>query len=133
MAIEHEEERRDIETLSTSSNEPDENTALISGREAGHTLYRTLSRISTQEQTLPTDDADVELSKAEDTSPSAGIWATLSVLLVGVFVSQTDQSLVLATYSTVSSEFQDLDSGTWLISAYIIAQCAVQPLYGKLR
>lgn len=49
-----------------------------------------------------------------------------------MFVSQTDQSLVLATYGKVSSEFNDLDSGSWLISAYILAQCVAQPLYGKL-
>lgn len=52
--------------------------------------------------------------------------------MLGVFVAQIDQSLVLATYGQVASEFEELDSGSWLMSAYILAQCAVQPLYGKL-
>ena len=39
---------------------------------------------------------------------------------------------MLATYGAVSSEFHDLDSGSWLVSAYILAQCVAQPLYGKL-
>ena len=54
------------------------------------------------------------------------------MLLLGVFVSQTDQSFVMATYGAVSSEFNDLHSGSWLMSAYILAQCVAQPLYGKL-
>lgn len=39
---------------------------------------------------------------------------------------------MLATYSKVASEFHDFDSGSWIISAFIIAQCVAQPLYGKL-
>ena len=54
------------------------------------------------------------------------------MLLLGVFVSQTDQSLVLATYSKVASDFNDFESASWIISAYILAQCVAQPLYGKL-
>ena len=81
---------------------------------------------------LPPDDSDIEQVRRESASGETrrSPWATLSVLLLGVFISQTDQSLVLATYGKVSSEFHDLDSGSWLISAYILAQCAVQPLYG---
>lgn len=47
-------------------------------------------------------------------------------------MSQTDQSFVLATYGAVSSEFNDLGAGSWLISAFILAQCVAQPLYGKM-
>lgn len=53
-------------------------------------------------------------------------------MLLGVFVSNADWTFVLATYSTVASEFHDLSSGSWMLSAFIVAQCAVQPLYGKL-
>lgn len=91
-------------------------------------------RISEQEP-LPSDDADVELAKddkANGSGTSADVYATLSVLLLGVFISQTDQSLVLATYGRVASDFDDFDSGSWLMSAYILAQCVAQPLYGKL-
>ena len=38
----------------------------------------------------------------------------------------------MAVYAKVASEFNDLDSGSWLMSAYILAQCVAQPLYGKL-
>ncbi|KAF2217754.1 hypothetical protein CERZMDRAFT_108408 [Cercospora zeae-maydis SCOH1-5] len=66
------------------------------------------------------------------TELSSGVYATISVLLLGVFVAQVDASLVLATYGTVASSFGDLDSGSWLLSAFVLAQCVAQPLYGKL-
>ncbi len=76
---------------------------------------------------------DVERSPDDSDRPkAAGVYTTLSVLLLGVFISQADQSFVFATYGAVSSEFNDLSSGTWLMSAYILAQCVAQPLYGKM-
>jgi MFS family permease len=50
----------------------------------------------------------------------------------GVFISQADTSLVLATYGKISSEFHDLESGSWLLSSYMLAMCISQPLFGKL-
>ncbi|KAK6443061.1 hypothetical protein LTR95_000776 [Oleoguttula sp. CCFEE 5521] len=81
---------------------------------------------------MPHDD-DVEHVRRESLGGvRKSAWGSLSVLLLGVFVANADASLVLATYGRVSSEFHDLDSGSWLVSAYVLAQCAVQPLYGKL-
>ncbi|KAI4954926.1 hypothetical protein J4E86_006236 [Alternaria arbusti] len=51
---------------------------------------------------------------------------------MGVFISQADTSLVLATYGKISSEFHDLESGSWLLSSYMLAMCISQPLFGKL-
>lgn len=81
------------------------------------------------------NNVDEEFASSPTDSPppkSPGVWVTLSVLLVGVFVSQTDWTFVLATYSTIASSFNALSSGPWLLSVYILAQSAVQPLYGKL-
>jgi hypothetical protein len=75
----------------------------------------------------PDDNPDEALNEKER-SP----WATISVLLLGVVSSNAVASLVLATYATVSSDFGDLDSGSWLLSAYTLTMCATQPLYGKL-
>ncbi|RSL63300.1 hypothetical protein CEP53_004481 [Fusarium sp. AF-6] len=60
------------------------------------------------------------------------IFGILSVLLIGVFVSQADTSLVLATYGAIASEFNDLQNASWLLSSYMLAMCMGQPLYGKL-
>lgn len=81
---------------------------------------------------LPTSDEDLELAKTEQSEISTGTWAAISVLLIGVFIANTDSSLILATYGLISSEFGDLGSGSWLISSFILAQCVAQPLYGKL-
>ncbi|RMY47500.1 hypothetical protein D0865_08626 [Hortaea werneckii] len=119
--------------MSGTRNE-DERTSLLPNDQP-NTLYRTLSRISEPaEPALPPDDTDTNATADKKTpaSSSANVWATLSVLLVGVFISQTDASLVMAVYAKVASEFNDLDSGSWLMSAYILAQCVAQPLYGKL-
>ncbi|CAK4030877.1 Vacuolar membrane amino acid uptake transporter fnx2 [Lecanosticta acicola] len=112
----------------------DERSPLLSDNEADGPLYRTISR-STTAEFLPPDDADIGTSKqntSQKGSVSSGVYATISVLLLGVFLCNADQSLVLATYGKVASEFNDFDSGSWIISAYIIAQCVAQPLYGKL-
>jgi hypothetical protein len=74
------------------------------------------------------DDNPDEALNEKERSP----WATISVLLLGVVSSNAVASLVLATYATVSSDFGDLDSGSWLLSAYTLTMCATQPLYGKL-
>ncbi|RTE80360.1 hypothetical protein BHE90_005139 [Fusarium euwallaceae] len=60
------------------------------------------------------------------------IYGILSVLLIGVFVSQTDTFLVLAAYGSITAEFNDLKNASWLFSSYMIATCVGQPLYGKL-
>lgn len=46
----------------------------------------------------------------------------------GVFVSQTDLSLMLTMYGQISSEFDSFENGSWLISSYILAMCVAQPL-----
>lgn len=149
MSREH--ENSDTWRRRSSSTEAVNETTSLLPQATEPSLYRTLSvrpaktvqtqmltdgyqRISQQEP-LPTDDADVDLAKevkANGTGTSAGVYATISVLLLGVFISQTDQSLVLATYGKVASDFDDFDSGSWLMTAYIAAQCVAQPLYGKL-
>lgn len=68
-------------------------------------------------------------------TPWRSTWAItsiLSTLLVGVFLANVDMALLLATYPQVSSDFGALSYGSWLLTAYMLSMCAVQPLYGKL-
>ncbi|KAI4698421.1 hypothetical protein J4E81_005644 [Alternaria sp. BMP 2799] len=71
-------------------------------------------------------------SAKEHSTPKRSLVTTISILLIGVFISQADTSLVLATYGKISSEFHDLESGSWLLSSYMLAMCISQPLFGKL-
>jgi len=76
------------------------------------------------------------------------VFAALSVLLIGlifllkvssadakmstgVFISNADGTLVLATLGTISSEFNDLQNGVWLTSSFGLATCAAQPLVNE--
>ncbi|CAK7232393.1 hypothetical protein SBRCBS47491_008254 [Sporothrix bragantina] len=81
---------------------------------------------------------DAEHNQDDTTTPpppSQTTWAilsVLSVLLVGVFVSNCDTTFLLAAYPQIASEFGALQQGAWLLTAYMLAMCAVQPLYGRL-
>ena len=56
----------------------------------------------------------------------------LSLLLIAVFISNADGSLMMATYVTISSEFDAFGAAAWLTTSYTLAMCAMQPLAGKL-
>ncbi|RMZ75259.1 hypothetical protein DV737_g5386, partial [Chaetothyriales sp. CBS 132003] len=49
-----------------------------------------------------------------------------------VFVAHADASLVIASSQNIASEFHALSTAQWLVTGYGLAQCASQPLYGKL-
>jgi MFS family permease len=66
------------------------------------------------------------------TSPKENAAATISLLLIGLFVANADSSLVLATNSAISSSFSQLQSASWLATSYVMATCAAQPIVGKL-
>ncbi|KAF2683010.1 MFS general substrate transporter [Lentithecium fluviatile CBS 122367] len=54
------------------------------------------------------------------------------VLLIGVFISNADGSLLMATHPIIASEFNDLRDSSWLLTSFGLAAAAMQPLYGKL-
>lgn len=77
--------------------------------------------------------ADNVLSTTPTSNPSATtIYVVVPILVLGVFVANADGSLVIACSQTVASEFQVLSSASWLVTSYLLAQAASQPLYGKL-
>ncbi|KAF4458698.1 multidrug resistance [Fusarium albosuccineum] len=53
-------------------------------------------------------------------------------LLIGVFTSSADASLVLATHPVIASEFGDLEDSSWLFISFMLAGAASQTVYGKL-
>jgi len=64
--------------------------------------------------------------------PTKSPISVLSLLLIAVFISHADGSLMIATYVTISSEFDAFGAAAWLTTSYTLAMCAVQPLAGKL-
>lgn len=43
-----------------------------------------------------------------------------------------DSSLVIATSGTISSHFSQLEYASWLVTSYVLAMCAAQPVMSKL-
>lgn len=50
-----------------------------------------------------------------------------SAWLSGVFISSADNTLILATSGTISSELGNLENQSWLVVSYSFAICAIQP------
>jgi len=72
-----------------------------------------------------------------DEQPARSVFGIISVLLIGVFVSQADTTLVFATYAHITSEFIRMGNGSWIDGSWIVtsfglATCATQPMYGRL-
>lgn len=56
----------------------------------------------------------------------------LCLLLIGTFIGNADGSIVMATFSTISSQFRALEHGTWIGISYTLTACAAQPIVGKI-
>ncbi|KAH6684913.1 major facilitator superfamily domain-containing protein [Plectosphaerella plurivora] len=75
---------------------------------------------------------DAELLSNEEGLSSSITMIVFPILLSGVFLSNVVSSIVLATNQHIASEFDALASSAWLLTIYMLAQSASQPLYGKL-
>lgn len=49
-------------------------------------------------------------------------------IYAGVFISNADGSLVLATYGIISSELGSLANASWIVVTYSLTMCAVQSM-----
>ncbi|CZT44585.1 related to multidrug resistance protein fnx1 [Rhynchosporium secalis] len=76
------------------------------------------------------DEDDDEVLSVQ--APGESVIAIVGLLMIGVFVSNADGSLVLASYGTISSDFGALADASWLTTSYSLASCAVQPITGNL-
>ncbi|KAL2061394.1 hypothetical protein VTL71DRAFT_7667 [Oculimacula yallundae] len=123
-------------TISTSEYESSESieiysdrTSLLSKHSQGPG-YRSVEIVSEEENELGSENEDDEISNHQ--SEERSVMAIVGLLMIGVFMSNADGSLVLASYGTISSEFGALADASWLTTSYSLASCAVQPITGKL-
>lgn len=54
--------------------------------------------------------------------------ASVTNYVSGVFISSADTSVVFATNGAIASEFRDLESSGWIVTGFMLALCATQPL-----
>ncbi|KAI5196798.1 MFS general substrate transporter [Aureobasidium subglaciale] len=114
----------------------------------GVEVPRAAPQDTTEQETTPllgqdniNDDLETQrqdsVSESQQEQPKRSIFGIISVLLIGVFVSQADTTLVFATYAHIASEFIRLGGGSWIDGSWIVtsfglATCATQPMYGRL-
>ncbi|EGO58828.1 hypothetical protein NEUTE1DRAFT_120758 [Neurospora tetrasperma FGSC 2508] len=63
---------------------------------------------------------------------SGGQWRNNLVLLLAVFLVNSDSAILLAMFRQIASDFDKLTSASWIISSYVIGVIVTQPLFGKL-
>jgi hypothetical protein len=51
----------------------------------------------------------------------------------GVFISNADGSLLMATHPIIASEFDALRDSTWLLTSFSLAGAAMQPLVSTVE
>jgi MFS family permease len=66
-----------------------------------------------------------ELSKAD-------VRNILYGLMLGMFLSALNQTIVATALPTIGREFGDFENLSWVIIAYLLSSTVVSPLYGKL-
>lgn len=77
------------------------------------------------------EEALIDAEEREELAQSAVLSIFFS-LYVGVFLSALDGTIVATLLSRIASDFNELQSVSWIATGYLISQAAVQPLYGKL-
>ena len=70
------------------------------------------------------------MTSLQPTTPS--IRSVLFALMMAVFLSALDQTIVAVSIPAISAQFNDFDLLAWVISAYMVALTVSVPIYGKL-
>jgi MFS family permease len=112
-----------------------------------HADMQVTSQATAEQETTPLLEAEADDLETQqppsgpgsrhDEQPARSVFGIISVLLIGVFVSQADTTLVFATYAHITSEFIRMGNGSWIDGSWIVtsfglATCATQPMYGRL-
>jgi EmrB/QacA subfamily drug resistance transporter len=64
--------------------------------------------------------------------PAPRVALVISGLLLVMFLASLDQTIVATALPTIVGELGGLNHLSWVVTAYVLAQTAVTPLYGKL-
>src|SRR4249919_809702 len=62
----------------------------------------------------------------------AAIRRILLGLMLAMFLSALDQTIVATALATIGRAYADVQNLAWVVTAYLLAATAVTPLYGKL-
>ncbi|MCJ1364485.1 hypothetical protein MMC16_003596 [Acarospora aff. strigata] len=77
------------------------------------------------------EDSEDEVPIAEEPS-TAKLLLVLGSIWIGCFLAALDSTIIATLSAPISSSFDSLSLLSWLASAYLIANAAIQPLSGRL-
>ncbi len=60
------------------------------------------------------------------------LWPVMAGLLLGILVASLDNTIVSTAMGTIVGELGGLDKFVWVTSAYLVAEMAGMPIFGKL-
>ncbi|KAK2766916.1 hypothetical protein FQN54_006231 [Arachnomyces sp. PD_36] len=95
-------------------------------------LNANTSRSSLQDDLQRSDDSKDNNEDPAGDAIRRSVWWTLPALAVGIFLSAADQTLVVASYGKIGSEFSALNKTSWVATGYFLTMTAFQPLYGRV-
>ncbi|KAG4087943.1 major facilitator superfamily-domain-containing protein [Neocallimastix lanati (nom. inval.)] len=70
------------------------------------------------------DDVNVQLSRTR-------FFLVIMALIISLIMSSLDISIVATALPTISNQFHSKDEYTWVITSYMLAKTAFQPMFGK--
>ncbi len=83
--------------------------------------------------TSGTSEPDGATDQDQDPGPARGrLWLIIGSLLMVMFLASLDQTIVSTALPTIVGDLGGLDHLSWVVTAYLLGQTAVTPLYGKL-
>ena len=60
------------------------------------------------------------------------VWIVFAGLMLVLFLAALDQTIVATALPTIVGDLGGLNHISWVVTAYLLAQTVVTPLYGKL-
>lgn len=72
-----------------------------------------------QEESPRRDSLSVNADQQAENDAIKSVWWTLPALAIGIFLSAADQTIVVASYGKIGSEFKAMNRTSWIATAYV--------------
>ncbi|KAE8150526.1 major facilitator superfamily domain-containing protein [Aspergillus avenaceus] len=110
---------------------PTETSPLLGAQDHGHaTSTGTIPGLRNSKSVGPNDAPLEDQVKADVSRP--GLRYIFPAISIGVFLSATDQTIIMASYGQIGSDLKALNLTSWIATSYFLTLTSFQPLYGKL-
>ncbi|EPQ56288.1 hypothetical protein GLOTRDRAFT_105236 [Gloeophyllum trabeum ATCC 11539] len=81
--------------------------------------------------TTSSNDTDVQI-QGSCLADRRSVLSIVLPLAIGVFLTALDTTIVVSSYASIGSQFNQLENTSWIASGYVLTVTSFQPLYGKL-